>query len=124
MRGLWANALPAMLAVLQLVRRRLGSFNLCVEQMKRCKLRTCCLSPHLQGISYAICYDATGEPSGKEVRDAVQKGGADAQAAAFAMLRDVERACGTSNPGAADRTYHAAIAPLIADPADVEAAKQ
>lgn len=122
MRGLWANAsaLPAMLSVPQLVGSTgLGSFIPCrADQTLHARLVS------VQGISYAICYDTTGEPSGKEVRDAEQKGGADAQAAAFAMLRDAERACGTSNPGAAGRTYHAAIAPLIEDPADVEAAKQ
>lgn len=83
------------------------------------------LLPHLlpQGISYAICYDATGESSGEQVREAVQVGGPDAQAAAYALLRDADRACGTSNPGAADRTYQHAVA-AVTHAEDFEAAKQ
>lgn len=57
------------------------------------------------------------------MREAVREGGADAQAAAYALLRDAECACGTSNPGAADRTYQHATA-AVTHAEDFEAAMQ
>lgn len=76
-----------------------------------------------QGISYAICYDATGEPSGQQVQKAVQEGGPQAMAATYALLRDSERACGTSNPGAADRAYQHAVAAAAGQPGDFNLVK-